>query len=134
MPGKIIQMRRFDPDTCRKFPHALFVFGDNMAGKGTGGQAIIRYESNAIGIPTKWRPGTADRDYFCDLDLGGIVRQRILGRFANLRQALLHDRDVIWPRDGIGTGLAQLKKRAPAVLAFIIQQKLLLDGVVENGG
>lgn len=37
----------------RQYPNALFVFGDNDCGKGTGGQAIIRNEPNSIGLPTK---------------------------------------------------------------------------------
>src|SRR5579872_714283 len=39
-------------DDCK----ALFVFSDNDAHKGVGGQAVIRNRKNSIGIPTKKFP------------------------------------------------------------------------------
>jgi len=41
------------PEICRLHKNALFIFGDNLQGWGKGGQARIRDEPNAFGIPTK---------------------------------------------------------------------------------
>ena len=57
---------RFTVAKCRAHPDEVFVFGDNLAGHGTGGQAVIRHEPNVFGIPTKVRPGTDRNDYFND--------------------------------------------------------------------
>ena len=50
----------------RQYPHALFVFGDNDCGKGTGGQAIIRNEPNSIGLPTKKMPRNTKHSFYTD--------------------------------------------------------------------
>lgn len=49
---------------------SYYVFGDNFARKGYGGQAgEARNEPNAIGIPTKRNPGWAEKDYLTDADV-----------------------------------------------------------------
>lgn len=55
------QMMRAEPTT-------LFVFGDNLAQVGYGGQAKeMRGEPNAVGIPTKRKPSrTAPDEFFTD--------------------------------------------------------------------
>lgn len=118
--GRILTMRRYSPAACRANKDRLFIFGDNMIGLGMGGQAVIRREPNAIGIPTKWRPGRSEGDYFTDADLSiGDVKHAILGALAHIEKHLRAGGDVIWPADGVGTGLAELPTRAPAILEFI---------------
>ena len=49
---KIVTFRGFwTIEDVRNKPNYLFLFGDNDVQKGEGGQAIIRYEPNAFGIP-----------------------------------------------------------------------------------
>jgi hypothetical protein len=48
---------------CKQHPDVIFVFGDNVRGVGCGGQAVIRYEPNAFGVPTK-RIGTMNPGAF----------------------------------------------------------------------
>lgn len=104
-------------------PDTLFVFGDNIAEIGLGGQAKeMRGEPNAVGIPTKMSPYT----YFSDLDFAGVkslIDDKILKLF-------LHASDgggVVWPADGIGTGLAKLKNKAPAIWELIEKYRLALE-------
>ena len=119
MTGRLVFVKRITRDMLRAEPEARFVFGDNVARKGMGGQAKeMRGEPNAIGVATKVYPGVRDNDYFYDddefdskhvveLDLGCV------------KQALQEGRTVYFPADGIGTGLSELPKRAPKLHAYI---------------
>jgi len=110
-------------------PETLFVFGDNMRGTGRGGQAsIMRGEPNAVGIPTKWIPTMAEAAFFTDDDLD-TVRPTILARFDRLRKHLREGGDVVWPADGIGTGRAELKWRAPRIWSLIESMREHLEKV-----
>lgn len=100
---------------------SLWVFGDNMQGWGKKGQAIIRDEPNAVGIPTKWKPATTSDSYFTDEDLPR-VRATIDAAFARLRAHLSRGGNVVFPSSGVGTGLAQLPQRAPRIHDYITQQ------------
>lgn len=99
----------------------LYVFGDNMEGRGLGGQAReMRGETNTVGVPTKWRPGRAERDYFTDADVKDRdVWHAIHGAFEKMRTALDAGRHVVIPLDGLGSGLAELPTRAPKIYEMI---------------
>ena len=114
------QMLKNSPDT-------LFVFGDNMLEQGLGGQAKeMRGESNAVGIPTKYAPGMREADFFINDDLKK-AKPVIDERFTRLKQHAEKGGDIVWPEDGIGTGLAELEKRAPKIWAYIEDQFIELD-------
>jgi len=102
----------------RNMPTTVFAFGDNMEQKGKGGQAVVRGEPNAVGIPTKWAPSTKEEAYFTDADFSE-VRASIDAAVSTLRRHLLEGRSVVLPEDGVGTGLAELPKRAPKIYAYI---------------
>lgn len=95
----------------------VFVFGDNMAGRGLGGQAAaMRGEPNVVGVPTKWRPGRAPEDYFSDADYDNPdVRHAIRSAFAELHHRLTDGWSIVIPAQGLGTGLAELSRRAPRI-------------------
>ena len=42
MENIAITNTKYSVDLLNKYPHVIFVFGDNMIRKGKGGQAIIR--------------------------------------------------------------------------------------------
>jgi hypothetical protein len=113
----------------REHREKLFVFGDNMVRKGLGNQAReMRGEPNAVGIPTKWRPGRLGGDYFTDAALKNrMVTDDIRDAFDRLEIHLTKGGDVVMPVAGIGTGMAQLATRAPAVLAYINELLALLE-------
>ena len=56
----IIQNKFYTITDVRKHSDYLYIFGDNDVGIGKGGQAIIRDEHNAIGIPTKKEPNNRE--------------------------------------------------------------------------
>lgn len=114
-PGIIIR------GDLQRAPRTLWVFGDNMLRQGMGGQAKeMRGEPNAVGVPTKWAPGTSDDDYFNPGDLYDLkVSRRFAEEFAVIAKFIEMGLDVCLPEAGVGTGLAKLEKRAPNILAFI---------------
>ncbi len=105
-------------------PDALFVFGDNIERRGYGGQAReMRGEPNAVGIPTKAWPSMTEGSFFTDSDLDLWLQES-----APHRDRLLEHRGkIVWPADGIGTGLAELQKRAPSIWQAIERLKLQLE-------
>jgi len=109
-------------------PETLFVFGDNMKEVGLGGQAReMRGEPNAVGIPTKWRPSNREGAFFIDADLPA-VQGLIDERFDRIEKHLAGGGAVVWPSAGIGTGLADLKARAPRIWAYLESRRLALRG------
>jgi hypothetical protein len=107
---------------ARESPNSLFVFGDNMVRRGLGGQAAaLRGEPNAVGIPTKWFPTMEEKAYFVDEDLWR-VKPFIDVAFDELAEHLSAGGEVVWPKDGVGSGLAELESRAPAIWDYINQR------------
>lgn len=103
----------------RDNPGTLFVFGDNMERVGLGGQAKeMRGEPNAVGIPTKWGPSTKPGAYFKDADFPH-VQDEIDKGFDRLVRHVNNGGTVVWPEDGIGTGLADLPRKAPKIYAYL---------------
>ena len=117
----------------RNNPEHLFVFGDNMVRKGFGGQALeMRGEPNAIGVPTKRTPSMSPSAFFSEADLEK-VKPEIDKAFERLRAHLAGGGTVVLPRDGIGTGLAQLESRAPSIAALIQAHIEALEAVAKAG-
>jgi hypothetical protein len=115
----ILVARHYTRADIRAHREWLYVFGDNVSTLGRGGQAKeCRGEPNCVGIVTKWHPFTDAGSYFCDDDLPK-VRLRIQDEFRRLAAHLRTGGIVVWPQDGVGTGLAELPTRAPRIHAFI---------------
>jgi hypothetical protein len=99
-------------------PDTLYVFGDNLERVGLGGQAAeMRGEPNAVGIPTKRSPGMEEEDFF-DNSVE-CFREFLAAIQPELMLLMTWDGDIVWPEDGIGTGLAELRKRSKRVWKFI---------------
>lgn len=97
----------------------VYVFGDNMARKGFGGQAReMRHEPNAIGVPTKWYPSMTDDAFFNDSDYENVV-EVLKKDFASIKDAMQSGKKVVFPADGLGTGLSQLPSRSPKIFSYI---------------
>lgn len=111
-------------------PNTLFVFGDNLLHKGMAGQAKeMRGEQNAVGIPTKAYPGMGEADFFNDEDDFVLATSQISKQFIKLFNHARGGGDIVWPEDGIGTGLADLKNKAPKIWHFIEAQKAALEQI-----
>lgn len=116
----MIELRKFiTRDMLISEPNKLFVFGDNVARRGFGGQAKeMRGEENAVGIATKWRPSNRPEDFFYNFQFAAV--KHIIDE--DFERLFTHCGDIVWPEDGIGTGLSQLPYRAPIIWTYILQK------------
>ena len=113
----VIFQKHIDREDLRRNPSVLYVFGDNMAKKGYGGQArAMRGERNAVGVATKYSP----YDPFTSDPVDIVLQnQRIDDDMKPLFEHVKAGGIVIWPADGIGTGLADLANRAPETMDYL---------------
>lgn len=106
-------------EEVKKNRDKLFVFDENMTRKGFGGQAkACRGEPNTIGIPTRWFPDTSKSSFFTDNDIIGVGPE-LDKCFAMIEMHLSSGGIVVWPEEGIGTGLADLEAKAPLISRYI---------------
>lgn len=105
-------------DDVRKLKAFLFVFGDNDIHSGTGGQAIIRKEPNTIGIPTKKYPASDEGSFYSDVEYK-INKLKIDDAFQQLEEKMVDYKGVIFPKAGLGTGLSDLKNKAPKTFLYL---------------
>lgn len=108
-------------------PEDLYVFGDNVKRVGMGGQAAyMRGEPNAVGVATKWTPSLDPTAYFYDSQMSQI--QTIWhDDTERLIQHLLKGGNVVWPEDGIGTGLSAVPTHAPKIWEWMEQYRKDLE-------
>ena len=103
----------------------VFLFGDNTNDRvnthyvPSVTQAVIRGLPNAIGIDTKKNRGTSESSYFIDADFD-IFKAQV---DEAIQRAIDSGKTIVIPADGIGTGKAELDKRAPKLFAYL-QQRL----------
>lgn len=126
MKHKIERMQFITREYVRANRDKLFLFGDNLERRGFGGQAaVMRREPNAIGIPTKKSPSYRDDAFFSD-DEFEQNKASIDAAFAEIMRAITDSiRVIVIPSDGLGTGRAQLERRAPRTFAHL--QKRLTE-------
>lgn len=115
----LIFQKRIYREDLQANPKITYVFGDNEKHVGMGGQAgEMRGEPNALGIPTKKAPGTANDDYWSD-DNFDHNRKVIDTHMSTLDAILCAGKTVVFPLDGIGTGLSDLPNKAPKTYAYL---------------
>lgn len=127
--GKIIYMDHITRSFVREHRNAIFVFGDNLQQTGFAGQAReMSGEPNTVGVPTKKSPRRSPGAYFCDMDLRySGVWLTIQAAFNTIALYLDANIDVVFPKAGLGTGLAQLPTRAPTIHAEIVRLTKMLE-------
>ncbi len=109
----LVYVKYYSRAMIRNHPECLFVFGDNLARVGLRGQAhAARGEPNAVGIATKIVPSNAPNAFLKDSMLEEW-REAEKANFEQLRRFGDTGGIIVWPIEGIGTGLAQLQKHAP---------------------
>ena len=115
----IIYQHRIYRKDLKANPSIIYLFGDNEARAGYGGQAKeCRGEPNAVGIATKRAPSRAHDAYWSDDDYdrcAAIIR-------SDFEPVITHWKSnglIIVPSDGLGTGLSELPTRAPRLLSLI---------------
>ena len=112
----------------------FFLFGDNEARQGKGGQAkAMRGLDNAYGIRTKKRPSLDDSAFWSDKTYKTNIKmmsEDFLEAFMETQRLSKMNPVLYIPRDGIGTGMAQLKSRAPKTYKWL---KTFLDNLIRTG-
>jgi hypothetical protein len=109
----IIHKGFFERDKVAK-DDKYYLFGDNMIGKGNAGQAVIRGLPNAFGIPTKKLPAMTPQSFFSDDEYYENICA-IICAF----QKVPRDKPIVIAEAGLGTGLANLKEKAPKTALFL---------------
>lgn len=99
-----------------------FIFGDNMVGFGTGGQACIRGLTNAYGVPTKLFPNNNWGSYFDDINYTSncVAIDEAIAKIPN-------DLPVV-VNVNIGKGLAMLNKQAPMTYEYLCERLGISNG------
>jgi hypothetical protein len=116
-------------EDLRANPDKLYVFGDNIQRRGLGGQAKeMRGEPNAVGVVTKHRPSNSPNAFFRDKDLDWIA-SIMTKDLLPVHEALLKGKTVVWPSDGIGSGLSQLPKYAPKIWEMLENTREYLETI-----
>lgn len=126
MKYKVERIKFITREYVRENRDKLFLFGDNLERRGLGGQAAaMRGEPNAVGIPTKKSPSYRDDAFFSD-DEFEQNKASIDSAFAEITNAVTDSiRVIVIPSDGLGTGRAQLDRKAPRTFAYL--QKRMTD-------
>jgi len=112
--SKVSKVKKLTFALLRKNKDKVYLFGDNLLGRGKGGQAVIRDEPNAIGIPTKKAPSMDEGSFFDDADYLENV-EAIDKAFAQIPKG----KEIVLPEDGLGTGRARLEKEAPRTFKYL---------------
>ena len=105
-------------DDIKNNRDTLFLYGDNDEHRGKGGQAIIRYESNTMGIPTKKRPTNHPSSFYTDLEYEQNINN-IDTALLNIKNELYKYKTLMLPKNGFGTGMAKLKEKAPKTNEYL---------------
>jgi len=93
----------------------IFLFGDNLLGRGFGGQAKeMRGEPNSIGIPTKKKPELTEDSFFNDNEYESNIKHIELA-FSKIPK----NKIIVIPSNGLGSGLAKLKDKAPKTYQYL---------------
>jgi len=119
--GKIQRIKRVSVNTPSKHKDSLFVFGDNLIGKGKAGQAVIRDAENSIGIPTKNLPSNKDGAFATDADFD-TYKTAIDTAITSIKEAQDSGKNIVFPVDGLGTGLANLAESSPKIDNYLRAQ------------
>jgi hypothetical protein len=121
---------RYTDADVKANPNKIYVFGDNVQRVGTGGQAQIRNNPNAMGIATKLAPSMADSAFMSDRDLA--TNKAIID--SDIAKIKATGKTVVFPKDGLGTGLAKLQEKAPQTYEYLTQKLLQEFGFNNDTG
>jgi hypothetical protein len=113
-------VNRYSIEDVQSNPDKIYVFGDNSERSGTGGQAQIRNNPNAMGIATKISPNNKPEAFMTDKSLS--ENKKLIS--SDIQKILDTNKELVFPKDGFGTGLAKLKESAPKTYAYLKSELL----------
>jgi len=103
----------------KRNPEVLYLFGDNDARHGMGGQAKeMRGEPNAVGVRTKSKPSRVENAFWSD-DGIELHAASILEDLEPVVEHLENGGIVVIPMNGLGTGYSEMAKRCPKTLQYL---------------
>ncbi len=115
----IIRQRWIARQHLQNHRDRLYLFGDNVARQGYGGQAKeMRGEPNAVGIRTKNRPSYDKNAFWTDK----TYEQNIVMIYQDLEKVWPHweaDGTIVIPTNGIGTGRAMMQQTCPLTFKYL---------------
>jgi len=110
----VVQEEWFSLKQCNNNPSYIYVFGDNLLRVGEAGQAQIRSASNSIGIATKRSPSMNEESFFADTCEDHFALLNDIQRVYKIyKDPQFQNMILVFPSDGLGTGLSELPKRSP---------------------
>ena len=83
-------------------PNHIFVFGDNLKRKGTGGAAALRHMPNTYGFVTKKAPTYLDKDFYTPSE----YIQKYLEELYTLRETCMMNPTKTYLVSRVGAGIA----------------------------
>lgn len=113
---------RYSIEDTKSNPDKIYVFGDNTERIGTAGQASIRNSVNSVGIATKLIPSNNVGSFMTDNDFEN--NKNIIDKDINKLIDKSDEKIIVFPKDGLGTGLAKLKEKAPKTYQYLKEQLL----------
>jgi hypothetical protein len=111
-----IEANYYTSELLKANPDKIYVFGDNNQRQGKKGQASVRDEANAMGISTKLRP-SADADAFMT---DNQIKANVAIIDSDIAKIKATGKTIVFPKDGLGTGLAALKSKAPNTYEYLV--------------
>lgn len=123
----IVEKRWYSLKICQDNPQNLYIFGENQEQQGTlikgGGQAIIRGCKNAYGFCTK---ESIDRFWTDDHYSDNIIQ--IETDIKTLKNLSKDFNNLVFPYNGLGTGLSALPRVAPKTFMYLSRRLLDVFG------
>jgi len=97
---------------------SIFIFGDNDQRSGFGGQAKeMRGEPNAVGIRVKKHPSMNANAFYKDSEYKNNIIK--IDEDINNLEKLAYNKTIVFPSNGIGTGMAKLNISAPETFRYL---------------
>ena len=113
-----IHQGNWTADFIRQNSDKIFIYGDNDLRTGKGGQAVIRGLDNTIGIRTKKGPSNKPIAFYSDKEFVENCK-KITEDLLLINSKLCAGKTIVLSNGGYGTGLADLKSKAPMTYQFL---------------
>ena len=129
----IVQEAWYSIEQCKANPRSIYVFGDNLLRVGEAGQASIRSCNNAIGIATKKKPSMLKSSFFSDKEYDKLepFLKKEIDKIVSIMFSDNLD-TLVFPIDGLGTGLSKLPQMAPKVFLALSALLYKTFGIVTD--
>ena len=129
----VVQEAWYSIEQCKANPRSIYVFGDNLLRVGEAGQASIRSCNNAIGIATKKKPSMLDSSFFSDKEYDKLepFLKKEMDKIVSIMFSDNLD-TLVFPIDGLGTGLSKLPQMAPKVFLALSALLYKTFGIVTD--